>query len=201
MLMRYSKCSFVVVVSALLAFGVEARANVTLSDFSSFNLTGTYVQWDFGTFTSNATDFQVQATDFGGGFYVLPSAVNASGNSLLEVQLDINAGNVADKFNVVLIDADGTERVYRFDNLSNGAGQTLTKNVANFLQDNAPGTTPGLDLSNLTVFHLQGTFENGIPGLAQDLTFDNLALIVPEPATISLLGLACVAVLCRRNRS
>ena len=189
---------------SLAAFG-QVHANTTLSDFSNFALTGTYVVWDGSTFTPTATNFRVQAPgDFGGSFKNLVPAINATGETTLELKLDVNPNNVANKFNVVLIDGDGTERVYRFANVLAGAGQTLTTSLATFLQDNQPGTTPGLNISNLTVFHLQGTFENGNPGQAMDLTFDNLALTgaVPEPATLAIAGMASILgiVFCGRRR-
>lgn len=182
---------------SLLAVG-ELRAATVISDFSNFNLTGTYVQWGVGTFTSNPTNFQVQANDFGGGWHDLAPTVGDATATELEVQLDVNAGNVATKFNVVLIDGDGTERVFRFEPIAIGAGQTLTKDLSDFLQDNNPGGVAGLDTTNLVAFHLQGTFENGDPGVAMDLTFDNLAL-VPEPST-ALLGLVGCLGLLRRRR-
>ena len=148
-----------------------------LSDFSSVNFDGTYVQYDTGVFTSGANDFTIQANDFGGGFFDLAAPLDASGEGILEIQLDVNAGNVADKFNIVLVDSDGTERVFRFDGVAAGDDQTLTVDLDAFLQDNAVGAVAGLDLSSLTTFHVQGTFENGDPGLAMDLTLDNLALI------------------------
>ncbi len=165
------------IASAMLA--AVSHAEVTLSDFSSpFALTGTYVQWDSGTFTSGATAFTVQANDFGGGFKVLAPAINASGEDTISIKLNVNPGNVANKFNIVLIDGDGTERAFRFDGVTIGSNQTLTKNVANFLQDNAPGSVPGLNLANLSAFHIQGTFSNGNPGQAMDMTFDKLSLVV-----------------------
>jgi PEP-CTERM motif len=148
-----------------------------LSDFSNFSLSGTYVQWDNGTFTSGATDFTVQATDFGGGLFNLAAPLDATGETTLEIKLDVNPGNAATAFNIVLIDADGTERVFNVSGLTTGAGQTILIDLIDYVQDNAVGTVPGLDLSALTVFHIQGTFANGDPGLAMDLTFDNLALI------------------------
>jgi PEP-CTERM motif len=148
-----------------------------LSDFSNFNLSGTYVQWDAGTFTSGATDFTVQANDFGGGFFNLAAPLDATGETTLEIKLDVNVGNVAGAFNIVLIDADGTERVFNVSGLTVGDNQTLLVDLIDFVQDNAVGSVPGLDLSAITVFHIQGTFGNGDPGLAMDLTFDNLALI------------------------
>jgi hypothetical protein len=161
------------IASAMLA--AVSQAEVTISDFSSFNLTGTYGSWGSGTFTSGATAFRIQAASDGGGFKDLVPAINASGNDTISIKLDVNPGNVATKFNLVLFDADGTARVYRFDGISVGNNQTFTKNVASFLQDNNVGSVPGLNLANLTAFHIQGTFENAN---AIDMTFDNLSMIV-----------------------
>ncbi len=165
-------------------WNASSDAGVQLADFSNFGLTSTYNAWNSGAFTPSATDFRVQANDFGGGWRELANAIDATGETTLQVKLDVNPGNVADAFNIVLIDADGTERVYRFDNLTVGQDQLLTIDLADFAQDNAVGGVPGLDLSKLTVFHLQGTFGNGSPGLPMDLTFDNLSLGAGGPALL-----------------
>jgi beta-glucanase (GH16 family) len=151
-----------------------------LTDFSNFNLTGTYEQWNSGSFTSGANDYRVQANDFGGGWRNLGGAVDATGETTLNVKLDVNPGNVADAFNIVLIDADGTQRVYRYTNLNIGNDQVLSIDLNDFLQDNAVGGVPGLDLANIVTFHLQGTFGNGDP------TFDNLS--IGTASGIALLG-------------
>ena len=44
-----------------------AHGEVVISDFSSFTLDYTYEQWSGGTFTSDSTNFRVEANDFGGG--------------------------------------------------------------------------------------------------------------------------------------
>lgn len=154
---------------------------VLLSNFSGFALSGTYVGFDTGTFIDNGTDWTLQANDFGGGWFDLPAPIDATGRTALELKLDVNIGNVSDKFNIVLIDGDGTERVYRFLEPVIGDDQTLTIDLDDFLQDNAAGTVPGLDLSTITTFHIQGTFANGNPGQLLDLTLDNLALIEDVP--------------------
>ena len=191
---RYFTGAIVMLVSMMTA---TASAATVLSDFSNFNLTGTYEQWKSGSFTSAANDFRVQANDFGGGWKVLSSPIDATGETALEVQLDINLGNVTHELNIVLADGDGSDRVYRFNSLAVGADQTLKVALDDFFQVNNPGSVPGLNLSAITSFHLQGIFANGLPGLAMDLTFDNLAL-VPEPASLGLLGLG-VPVLLRRR--
>lgn len=182
----------------VMAFAAPASAAV-LSDFGNFAFTGTYETFYSGTFTSGPNDFRIQAYDFGGGWYNLPAAVDASGATALQIDLDVNAGNVADKFYIVLIDADGTERVFPFTGVGVGAGQSLSVDLADYFQDNAVGAVAGLDVSAITVFHIQGTFANGNPGLALDMTVDNLSL-VPEPASIALLGLSGVAIAIRRGK-
>ena len=105
---------------ALPMFAAVSQAEVTLSDFLNLNLTGTYVAWDTGTFTSGAKTFTVQANANGGGFKGLVSRINASGNDTISIRMDVNHGNFADKFNIVLFDGDGTARVYRFDGITVG---------------------------------------------------------------------------------
>ncbi len=192
---------------AITAFAVcsaKSQADeVVISDFNNFNLTGTYVQWDSGTFTSNPTDFRVEANDFGGGFFIFGTPLDGGPDGPLRaLQLDftVNSANVADKMNVVLFDGDGTERVFRFDNLTAGP-QIRTILLTDFLQDNNPGSTPGLDISNITQFHLQGTFENGDPGLLMDQTYNRLSFVsIPEPGSLLVFGATGLAILFRRSR-
>jgi PEP-CTERM motif-containing protein len=148
-----------------------------LSDFSSFTLDGTYEQWATGTFTSGATDYRIEANNFGGGWKTLAAPLDASGETAITIDLDVNAADVAAGFSIVLIDADGTESVYGITGLTVGDDQTILLDlVGDFKQENAAGTEAGLDLSAITAFHIQGSFDDGNPGLAMDITFDNMAL-------------------------
>jgi hypothetical protein len=188
---------------ALVIVASRANADTIISTFSNFVPSGQYEAWTPASFTSGPTDWRVQATNFGGAFFSPPGGIHATNESLLEVNFDVNSADVAHVFNVVLIDGDGTERVFRYGNLPVGNDQTLTRSLlvqsesAGWLQDNNPGTTPGLNITNITTFHLQGTFANT---LALDLTFDNLALRVPEPATWCLIGGTCVFLTGMRRR-
>lgn len=176
------------------ALTASASAEITLSDFSDFNLSGTYVDWDFGTFTSGPDDFRVEATNFGGGWLFMDAPVDASGESLLEITITVNPNNVTPAFNVVLFSDNGaTQAGFRFDIVQ--GTQTLTKDLStpdffNLGDQNSWNTSNIFDQ-----WHLQGTFENGDP---LDITFDHLALI-PAPASIATLGLAFAAMTRRRR--
>jgi hypothetical protein len=147
-----------------------------LTSFGNFALTGTYSQWTTATFTSGTDDFRVQSRDFGGGWYDMEPNINAAGATKLELEVTLNPANATDKIVVVLVDADGTERVYRFENLTNGH-YVLSVPLARYINDNAQGTVPGLDVTNLSMFHLGGAFHHGNPGFVMDVTFQELALV------------------------
>ena len=163
---------------ALMIVASQALADTTISTFSNFVPTGQYVGWTVPSFTSGPNDWRVQANNSGGAFYAPPGGIHATTENLLEANFDVNSADVAHVFNVVLIDGDGTERVFRYGNLAIGNDQTLTRSLlvqdaaTGWLQDNQPGTTAGLDITNITTFHMQGTFASTA---ALDLTFDNLA--------------------------
>lgn len=162
----------------LSALGTTSHASVVISDFDFAALGYTYAQWSGGTFTPGASNFRVESFDFGGGGLGVGS-IDGTGCDTVQLTLDVNSPNATTDINVVLTDADGTQRVYRFSGLTTGVadpGLVVSKAVTDFLQDNAPGSTPGLDLANITGFDVQGTFGNGDPGLVLDLTFDRLEL-------------------------
>jgi len=154
-----------------------STSGALLSDFSNFTLSATYGRWATGTFTSGPTDFRVQSTDWGGGLFDLNPDVDATGATTMVLDFTFNAGNQADKLVVILVDADNTQRVYRFDDLPTTGTFHLTRDLSTFNNDNNPGTVPGLDLAHLGVFHIAGAYNHGNPGVPMDVTFDNLQLI------------------------
>ena len=169
-----------------------ANADILLSDFSNFALSGTYVDWDGGTFTSGSDDFRVQSTNFGGGWLFMDNAIDASAETTLELVITVNPDNVTTGMNVVLFsDGGATQAGFTF-NIVQGT-QTLTADLWNPTFFNAGDINTWNPANLWDQWHIQGTFAYGD---ALDITFDNLALI-PAPATLAPLALG---LLWRRRR-
>jgi hypothetical protein len=165
----------------------SAVADILLSDFSNFQLSGTYVDWDAGTFTSGPDSFRVEATNFGGGWLFMDAPIDASGETTLEIVVTANPNNVTSAFNVVLFSDNGTTQAGFTFNIVQGT-QTLTADLMSPDFFNAGDINTWNPANLWDQWHLQGTFQNADP---LDLTFDNLALI-PAPLTLAPFALAAV---------
>ena len=193
--------------SLSLFIDTDAKAgggDALISDFSNFTLDGTYERWDPNdpntivdpNLISGAESYTVQAYDFGGGYKDIIPNINAPTATDLNLDIVINPANQAEVVRVLLTDADGTERIFDFDIAGLSGAQSLTRPLDSYDFDISAGSVPGLDLTDLSFFHIAGDFSNGKPGNVYDITFDNLALsdadqgshtldFVPSPASFT----------------
>ena len=118
--------------------------------------------WNAGVVTPGATELNVSSVGSGGGFDVLPgSFVNASGTDTIALEVEVNSGDFPDVL-ALLEDGDGTQHVFTFGTLGagvheltfpvDGVGLTAGDDRATL---GSPGSTPGLDLSDLFAFQVQ----------------------------------------------
>ena len=179
-----------------------AHAGIVLSDFSNFNQTGTYEAWNAGTFTSGATDWRVQASNFGGGWKTLASQIDASAANLIEIKLTANPNNVATSFNLVLFSRFSQRHAARWNFPVSPGAQTLTADLNTPQGYNSGSIAPGTRAASATSGTCKARSGTGAQAMAMDLTFDNISFLVPEPTSITLLGLASAATwgLFRRRR-
>lgn len=187
MLKRFAMTSFAVA-AALTAS--NANADITISDFSNFELSGAYEDWSFGFFTPGADDFRVEATNFGGGWLFMDAPIDGSAETCLELTITANAANVTDTIHVVLFSGFGeTEAGFTFT-IAPGT-QTLTADLWNPTFFNA-GDLSTWDPSDIfDQWHIQGSFANSDP---LDITFDHLALTTADCASFTLsIDNACPA--------
>ncbi len=187
----------------LAACSTTAQAAVLLSDLNNVGLDFTYGTF-VGQTTVNPTFYRVAGTadQFGGAGSNFSPSRNISAEPFLEVSARIGSNNANAAFNVLLEDADGTQVGYAFPatlfNTSTFTNAYALIAMPSFT--NVPGITPGLNTSAITQFQLQGTFSQG-PSLLFSFDFDNVAAVavVPEPATIGLLGVISMMLITRRR--
>lgn len=187
-----------VAATVLLALVVVSPAAATvITDFSN-GPTDAYGAWASGTITAGPDDLRVQSTGgFGGMWYPVANPVGANPlQTTIEFTLTAHAGNQAGPV-IVLHDGDGTLWGYGWFGIPEGT-QTLTVDLYNPLFSSGDGDIPGLDVSTIDGFHLQGDVGTQTPGIT-DITFDHLA-ITPEPASAALLGLGVLVMGRRRGR-
>ena len=169
MLKRTMMTSLVVAAAMTTA---SANADITLSDFSAFELSGTYNDWDFGTFSPGPDDWRVEASSFGGGWKFLDAAIDASAENQIEIVVTTNPLNEAASFNLVLFSGNGaTQAGWNFSLLDGTNTYLADLNNPDFFNS---GDINSWDTSDIwDQWHLQGSFANSD---LMDLTFDDLTL-------------------------
>lgn len=183
------------VVVTILSLAASAGAYTLITDFSNWELGGAWGSWSNpGSTFSGATSYDVETypgAGWGGGWhYNWPLVDDASAETLVELQLTVNAGASVGIPLVVLQDHDGTQFVYNWVDIGPGT-YTLTRALDNPAWIAADGGTPGLDLSFIEFIQIQGDYDY------TNMSWDNLAL-TPEPSALLLVGLGATALLRRR---
>jgi fimbrial isopeptide formation D2 family protein/uncharacterized repeat protein (TIGR01451 family) len=136
---------------------------LVLADFTNTGFDGLTGSWNTNVFTyPTFVRISGSATESGGGYITFASPVDLSNHTALALSARLVAGNGANNIDVHLQDADGTNWRWRFSagsfNLS-----TFTLVPQSLIGPNsttiAAGTTPGLDLRNITRLEIRG--DNG----------------------------------------
>jgi len=154
-------------------------------------------EFDYGSWTGNLTigpDFlTVNATESGGGganSFQSASSLSLSPGPTYFIEIDVRkvSGNLADAFNVILEDGDGTMAGWKFDlsTVDEIEFHTLNKTLTpDFFNPPSKGTADGVfDQSSIVGWQVQGDFSSE-DTLA--LQFKNL-VIIPEPSSLALLA-------------
>ena len=204
----------------VIASSVQAQT-WTLSNFQNFNLSATnlYANWDptgsqiinggtgyTPTITSGATpgSFEVNAQGYGSGAYNFATPINASGANEFQFTFTINSPSGGPFWMNPGVDiADGTHLVHL--TASNAGGGYLdygnftagTYTLYGPLTDQFGGLP--LDTSTITAFNLEFDPAGYGSGAPYDITYGSLVL-VPEPATLTLLAIGAAGLVITRRR-
>ena len=190
-----------------LALVSPALAQTTITTFDNFVSDALYPSWALpsATIVSGPSAYTITATGYGSNYkYIGAPAINGVGNTHLELTVTLSGPAGADGHLgpiIGLIDGDGTHVNYAWYGQLLGS-HVLTVPIDSPTWTDAPGTTPGLDLSTLTHMHMQldpGGF--GTSGF-YTVSWENLSLItVPEPSSLALFGLGAMGLAIMRRRS
>jgi fimbrial isopeptide formation D2 family protein/uncharacterized repeat protein (TIGR01451 family) len=136
---------------------------LVLADFTNTGFDGLTGSWNTNVFTyPTFVRISGSATESGGGYITFASPVDLSNHTALALSARLVAGNGADTIDVHLQDADGTNWRWRFSAGSFNFS-TFTLVPQSLIGSNsttiAAGTTPGLDLRNITRLEIRG--DNG----------------------------------------
>ena len=163
-----------------LALVSSALGDTTITDFKNFTSDAVYASWATATINSTPTNYIITATGYGSNWKYIPA--NASGNTNVELTVDLSGPPAADGQLgpiVTLVDTAGVEYNYAW------YGQTLGHHVLNMAVDSPTfkgGTAGTLNLTNLNGIHMQldpGGF--GSSG-AYTIAWDLLRLTGPSAA-------------------
>jgi hypothetical protein len=190
-------------VAGTLAIGTSAQAQLVLSDFpAGFTLNAYYASWGTATINNTGPGFSITSSGYGSGYYALPSAVNGTGYSDIQMTIDVAgpgglpiSSAIAD-----LTDAAGSQLQYALQyGVQAGLGQTFTLPLSTVNATHLAGGETSFNFANITDFNIEDD-PGGYSG-PYTITYHNLQLInVPEPGTVALFGLGGLGLLVYRRR-
>jgi hypothetical protein len=192
----------VIAIAGGLANVNSAKAQtVTIDNFQAFVPNALYGSWPtpLATITQNPTSWEVSSYNYG-SLWKYEGDINASGASAVQVTINI-LNPTADPTFVAgpIVDlVDNTGKWAQFYWYGQTAGNDVL--TANFNALPSPDyITAGFNFADIQHIHLEldpGSFT----GL-YDLQYQNLALVVPEPATMTLVALGALTLLIARRRA
>jgi hypothetical protein len=182
----------VIAIAGALATANLARAQLTIESFDNFTANALYSSWatPAATITPGPTAWEVASVGYG-SLWKYEGDIDGTGYPQIQLTVDITgdpgfiAGPIVD-----LVDNNGAWGTYAWYGIDTPGSYVLKADLS---------TTPWLNVADIQHIHLECD-----PGSAAtvmyDLTFRDLSF-VPEPTSLTLLGLGALVVVVARRRA
>ena len=182
----------VMAIAGALATANWAWADVTIDNFHNFTANALYGSWatPAATITSGPTSWEVSSIGYG-SLWKYEGDINGSGATRVQLTIDITgdpgfiAGPIVD-----LVDNNGAWATFAWYGITTPGSYVLTGDLS---------TTPWINIADIQHIHLECD-PGAAPTVMYDLTFRDLSLI-PEPASLTLVGLGVAALVIARRRA
>ena len=217
--MNPSKQFFSAMVGSALALAATAQAQYVTGTQYLSNLptpTALYAGWATATVSTESTGLRIQSSGYGSGYWVINAPdVQTIDSSSAEVRLTLTLNDTPSDYNWVGVTAilhddlpDPTSFAYNmysgYGNPGNPSGAVWSGNTATLTFPLAAGQLTKVQGGNDHVYALNFEFDPASllnAKTSYDITFNSLELIVvPEPSSLALFGLAGAALLVFRRR-